>query len=154
MDKHPFALQGQITKRVPDLICHLKSTIQELAMWENHDRSSPPALIRIMVTSESFLQAMLYLPSCFLGLICPTFSFFPMEMECVRNMEKKEEGDTFPIPFQPLPFPSNSWPTPISFRKIMNSNRHKQPKLYLGSVGFILPPLTSILMQKDATPEC
>ena len=31
-----------------------------------------------------------------------------MEMECVGNMEKKDEGDTFPIPFQHLPFPSNS----------------------------------------------
>ena len=36
----------------------------------------------------------------------------------------------------------------------MNSNLHKQLKLDLESVGLILPRLTSILMQKDATPEC
>ena len=36
----------------------------------------------------------------------------------------------------------------------MNSNLHKQLKLDLENVGLILPLLTSILMQKDAIPEC
>lgn len=106
-----------------------------LKCGEHHDRSYPPALIRMMATPE---KAMPYFPSCFSGRFYPTSFLSNGNGVYGEHGTRKERETLFQFFFYPLSLPTNSCPTTVSFRKTVNSNLHRQLKLDPSNVGPIL----------------